>query len=255
MMIEKVGNMRFKDKVAIVTGSAQGIGKAIAQGFAGEAADVILLDKSEEAQNTAREIEAGGGRASAMICDATNGQEVKDTVKQIIEKWGRIDILVNNIGWNESIPFLESDEALWYKSLDINLLVPIRLCHAVLPHMIKQKSGRVVNISSIAGRQPRPYALAYSAAKAGVIAITRSLAVAMAPYNIRVNSVAPAIIDTQLLREQAPPEHLGPILKQSTLGRLGQPEEVAAAVLFMASDEASYIVGQTLNADGGNCML
>ena len=247
--------MRFKGKVTIVTGSAQGIGKAIAQGFAGEAADVILLDKSEEAKNTAREIEAGGGKASAMICDATNGQEVKDTVKQIIEKWGRIDILVNNIGWNESISFLESDEALWYKSLDINLLVPMRLCHAVLPHMIKQKSGRVVNISSIAGRQPRPFALAYSAAKAGVIAITRSLAVAMAPYNIRVNSVAPAIIDTQLLREQAPPEHLGPIMKQSTLGRLGQPEEVAAAVLFMASDEASYIVGQTLNADGGNCML
>ena len=253
--MEKVGNMRFKDRVTIVTGSAQGIGKAIAQGFAGEEADVILLDKSEEAQSTAREIEAGGGKASAMKCDATNGQEVKDTVKQIIEKWGRIDILVNNIGWNESIPFLESDEALWYKSLDINLLVPMRLCHAVLPNMIKQKSGRVVNISSIAGRQPRPYALAYSAAKAGVIAITRSLAVAMAPYNIRVNSVAPAIIDTQLLREQAPPEHLGPILKQSTLGRLGQPEEVAAAVLFMASDEASYIIGQTLNADGGNCML
>ena len=247
--------MRFKDKVTIVTGSAQGIGKAIAQGFAGEGADVILLDKAEEAKNTAREIEAGGGKASAMICDATNGQEVKDTVKQIIEKWGRIDILVNNIGWNESISFLESDEALWYKSLDINLLVPMRLCHAVLPHMIKQKSGRVVNISSIAGRQPRPYALTYSAAKAGVIAITRSLAVAMAPYNIRVNCVAPAIIDTQLLREQAPPEHLGPIMKQSTLGRLGQPEEVAAAVLFIASDEASYIVGQTLNADGGNCML
>ncbi len=247
--------MRFKDRVTIVTGSAQGIGKAIAQGFAGEGADVILLDKAEEAKNTAREIEAGGGKASAMICDATNGQEVKDTVKQIIEKWGRIDILVNNIGWNESISFLESDEALWYKSLDINLLVPMRLCHAVLPHMIKQKSGRVVNISSIAGRQPRPYALTYSAAKAGVIAITRSLAVAMAPYNIRVNCVAPAIIDTQLLREQAPPEHLGPIMKQSTLGRLGQPEEVAAAVLFIASDEASYIVGQTLNADGGNCML
>jgi len=247
--------MRFKDRVAIVTGSAQGIGKAIAQGFAGEGAEVILLDKSEEAKSTARAIESGGGKASAMICDATSGQEVKDTVKQIIEKWGRIDILVNNIGWNESIPFLESDEALWYRSLDINLLVPMRLCHAVLPHMIKQKSGRVVNISSIAGRQPRPYAVAYSAAKAGVIAITRSLAVAMAPYNIRVNCVAPAIIDTQLLREQAPPEHLGPIMKQSTLGRLGQPEEVAAAVLFMASDEASYIIGQTLNADGGNCML
>jgi 3-oxoacyl-[acyl-carrier protein] reductase len=98
-------------------------------------------------------------------------------------------------------------------------------------------------------------AVAYSAAKAGVIAITRSLAVAMAPYNIRVNCVAPAIVDTELLRKQAPPEHLGPILKQSTMGRLGKPEEIAAGVLFMASDEASYVLGQTLHVDGGNCML
>jgi NAD(P)-dependent dehydrogenase (short-subunit alcohol dehydrogenase family) len=214
--------MRFKDRVTIVTGAAQGIGKAIAQSFGRESADVIIVDKSEEANNTAGEIKAGGGKASALKCDATNSQEVKDTVKQIIEKWGRIDILVNNIGWNETIPFLETDEALWYKSLEINLL---------------------------------PRAVVYSAAKAGVIAITRSLAVAMAPYNIRVNCVAPAIVDTQLLKEQAPPEHLGPILQQSTLGRIGQPEEIAAAVLFIASDEASYILGQTLNADGGNCML
>ena len=247
--------MRFKDRVTIVTGAAQGIGKAIAQGFAKESADVIIVDKSEGANATASEIKAGGGKASALKCDATKSQEVKDVVKQIMEKWGRIDILVNNIGWNESIPFLETDEELWYKSLEINLLVPIRFCHTVLPHMVKQKSGRVVNIASIAGRQPRPYALVYSAAKAGVIAITRSLAVAMAPHNIRINCVAPAIVDTQLLREQAPPEHLGPILKQSALGRLGQSEEIAAAVLFMASDEASYILGQTLNADGGNCML
>ena len=247
--------MRFKDRVTIVTGAAQGIGKAIAQGFARESADVIIVDKSEKASDTAGEIQAGGGKVSALICDATDSQEVKDAVKKIMERWGRIDILVNNIGWNESVPFLDTDEALWYKSLEINLVVPLRFCHTVLPHMVKQKSGRVVNIASIAGRQPRPRALVYSAAKAGVIAITRSLAVAMAPHNIRVNCVAPAIVDTQLLKEQAPPEHLGPILQQSTLGRVGQPEEIAAAVLFMASDEASYILGQTLNADGGNCML
>jgi NAD(P)-dependent dehydrogenase (short-subunit alcohol dehydrogenase family) len=250
-----MGNMRFRDRVTIVTGAAQGVGKAIAQGFAKESGDVIIVDKSEKANNTASEIRAGGGKASVLKCDATKSQEVKDVVAQIMEKWGRIDILANNIGWNESIPFLETDEALWYESLEINLLVPIRFCHTVLPHMVKQKFGRVVNIASIAGRHPRPRAVVYSAAKAGVIAITRSLAVAMAPYNIRINAVAPAIIDTQLLREQAPPEHLGPIMKQSTLGRMGQPEEIAAAVLFMASDEASYILGQTLNADGGICML
>ncbi len=248
--------MGFKDRVTLVTGGAEGIGRAIAEGFARESADVVIIDKAEEkAKRTASEIKSRGGKASVVKCDATKPQEVKDAVKQIIDKWGRIDILVNNIGWNEVIPFLESDEALWYKSLDINLLVPMRFCHAVLPHMIKQKFGRIVNIASIAARQPRPLAVAYSAAKAGVIAITRSLAVAMAPYNIRINCVAPAIVDTQLLREQAPPEHLDPILKQSTLGRLGKPEEIAAAVLFMASDEASYILGQTLHADGGNCML
>jgi len=248
--------MPFKDRVTLVTGGADGIGKAIAEGFARESADVIILDMAEEkAKRTASEIKSRGGKASVVKCDATNPQEVKDTVKQVIDKWGRIDILANNIGWNEAIPFLESDEALWYKSLNINLLVPMRFCHAVLPHMIKQKFGRIVNIASIAGRQPRPMAVAYSAAKAGVIAITRSLAVAMAPYNIRVNCVAPAIVDTELLRKQAPPEHLGPILKQSTMGRLGKPEEIAAGVLFMASDEASYVLGQTLHVDGGNCML
>lgn len=248
--------MPFKDRVTLVTGGADGIGRAIAEGFAREGADVIILDIAEEkAKRTASEIKSRGGKASVVKCDATNPQEVKDAVKQVIDKWGKIDILVNNIGWNESIAFLETDEALWLKSLNINLLVPMRFCHAVLPHMIKQKFGRIVNIASIAGRQPRPMALAYSAAKAGVIAITRSLAVAMAPYNIRVNCVAPAIVDTELLRKQAPPEHLGPILKQSTMGRLAKPGEIAVAVLFMASDEASYVLGQTLHVDGGNCML
>jgi 3-oxoacyl-[acyl-carrier protein] reductase len=120
--------------------------------------------------------------------------------------------------------------------------------------MVKQQYGRVVNIASIAARQPRPMAVMYSAAKAGVVAITRSLAVAMAPYNIRVNCIAPALIETELLRQNTP-ELLGPILKQTTLGRYCQPEEIAAAVLFFASDEASYIVGQSLHVDGGNCML
>ncbi len=247
--------MRFKDQVTIVTGGACGLGRAIAQCFGREGASVIILDKEEaEAINNAKEIESQGGKAVAMKVDALQGQEVKDVVEKIIEKWGRIDILANNIGWNEAIPFLETDEALWRRSIDINLLVPLRFCHAVLPHMVKQKYGRVVNIASIAGRQPRPHAVAYSAAKAGVIAITRSLAVAMAPYNIRVNCVAPSMVDTGLLK-QATPEHLEPILKQTLLHRLSDPEEIARAVLFLASEEASYIDGQTLHVDGGNCLL
>ncbi len=239
----------------MVTGGACGLGRAIAQCFAREGALVIILDKAEEeAGNTAREIESQGGKAVALKVDATQGQEVINVVDKIAEKWGRIDILVNNIGWNECISFLETDEELWRTSLDINLLIPMRFCRAVLPYMVKQQYGRVVNIASIAGRQPRPMAVTYSAAKAGVIAITRSLAVAMAPHNIRVNCIAPALIETELLRQNTP-ELLGPILKQTTLGRYCKPEEIAAAVLFFASDEASYIVGQSLHVDGGNCML
>jgi NAD(P)-dependent dehydrogenase (short-subunit alcohol dehydrogenase family) len=247
--------MRFKDKITLVTGGACGLGRAIAQCLAREGALVIILDKAEEeAKNTARGIESQGGRAVALKVDATQGKEVTNVVDEIAEKWGRIDILINNIGWNECVPFLETDEELWRTSLDINLLVPMRFCRAVLPYMVKQQYGRVVNIASIAGRQPRPMAVTYSAAKAGVIAITRSLAVAMAPYNIRVNCIAPALIETELLRQNTP-ELLGPILKQTTLGRYCKPEEIAAAVLFFASDEASYIVGQSLHVDGGNCML
>ena len=247
--------MKFKDKVTLVTGGACGLGRAIAQCFAREGALVIILDKAEEeAGNTAREIESQGGKAVAFKVDATQGQEVINVVDKIAEKWGSIDILVNNIGWNECISFLETDEALWRTSLDINLLIPMRFCRAVLPYMVKQQYGRVVNIASIAGRQPRPMAVTYSAAKAGVISITRSLAVAMAPHNIRVNCIAPALIETELLRQNTP-ELLGPILKQTTLGRYCKPEEIAEAVLFFASDEASYIVGQSLHVDGGNCML
>ena len=247
--------MKFKDKITLVTGGACGLGRAIAQCFAKEGALVIILDKAEEeAGNTAREIESQGGKAVAFKVDATQGQEVINVVDKIAEKWGRIDILVNNIGWNECISFLETDEELWRTSLDINLLVPMRFCRAVLPYMVKQQYGRVVNIASIAGRQPRPMAVTYSAAKAGVIAITRSLAVAMAPHNIRVNCIAPALIETELLRQNTP-ELLGPILKQTTLGRSCKPEEIAEAVLFFASDEASYIIGQSLHVDGGNCML
>lgn len=247
--------MKLKDKVTLVTGGACGLGRAIARCFAKEGALVLILDKAEEeAGNTAREIESQGGKAVALKVDATQGQEVTNVVDEIAGKWGRIDILVNNIGWNECISFLETDEELWRTSLDINLLVPMRFCRAVLPYMVKQRYGRVVNIASIAARQPRPMAVTYSAAKAGVVAITRSLAVAMAPYNIRVNCIAPALIETELLKQNTP-ELIGPILKQTALGRYCQPEEIAAAVLFFASDEASYIVGQSLHVDGGNCML
>lgn len=247
--------MRFKDKVTIVTGGASGIGRAIAQGFAREGSTVMILDiLGEEARNTAGEIESQGGKALAIKVDVTRGQEVKSAVDIIAKGQGRIDILINNVGGSESLPFLEADEAIWRKVLDLNLMAPLFFCHSVLPYMVGQKYGRIVNVASTAGRQPRPFGVAYGAAKAGVISITKSLAVAMAPYNIRVNCIVPGTIDTKALKLLRP-EVVEASLSRVALGRLGQPEEVASAALYLASDEASYIVGQSLGVDGGNEML
>lgn len=249
--------MRFKDKIVIVTGGATGIGQAISHGFAGEGAVVILLDKlGEEGRSTAKAIESQGGRASAMTVEATDGQQVKNAIDKIAREWKRIDVLINNIGWNERMPFLESDEALWRKVLDINLLVPLRFCRAVLPHMIRQKYGSVVNISSGGAREPVPWAAVYCAAKAGVISITWSLAADMIRHNIRVNCVLPGTVETAAFKNARRETSDGAksVLQSVPIGRLSQPEEVAAAVLFLASDEASYIVGDTITVTGGRIM-
>jgi len=247
--------MRFEDKVTIVTGGASGLGKSHAQGFAREGANVIILDRlEEEASATVNEIKSQGGKAVAMTVDATDGQQVKDAVEKIVKKWGRIDILINNIGITITVPFLESDEEIWRKTFDLNLLVPFRFCRVVLPYMVKQQYGRIVNIASIAGRQPRPLSVDYSAAKAGVIGMTRSLAVAMAPYNIRINAVCPGVTDTGLSK-RVDPKHFGPILKSTPMGRVGKAAEITAVVMFLASDEASFVLGQSISVDGGSCML
>jgi NAD(P)-dependent dehydrogenase (short-subunit alcohol dehydrogenase family) len=247
--------MRFKDKVTIVTGGASGIGKAITEGFAGEGSIVIIIDIDEvKAKGTVKEIESRGGKAVATKVDATNGQEVKSTVDRIIREQGRIDILVNNVGRSESLPFLEANETIWRKVLNLNLIAPLLFCHSVLPYMVKQRYGRVVSIASTAGRQPRPFGVACGAAKAGIISMTKSLAVAMAPYNIRVNCIVPGTIDTSALKLLMP-EVVEASLKRVALARLGKPEEVAAVVMFLSSDGASYVVGQCLGVDGGNEML
>ncbi|MFH1015763.1 MAG: SDR family NAD(P)-dependent oxidoreductase [Chloroflexota bacterium] len=250
--------MRFKNQITIVTGGAMGIGKAIAQAFGREGATVLILDKQEvKARKMAAEIKASGGKAEVVTLDATKVEEVKATIVKIIADLGRIDILVNNIGWSENIAFLETDELLWRKVIDLNLLVPMSFCRYVLPYMAERKSGRIINIASIGGRQPRPNAVAYGAAKAGVISMTKSLAQSMAQHHIRVNAVAPGPIETALAKEmrKANPEGYAVVLKQAAMGRMGEPEEIARAVLFLASDEAAFITGQTLNVDGGNCMI
>ena len=247
--------MRFKDRVAIISGGAVGLGREISMGFGQEGAIVYICDIDlEKATHTADEISSLGGQAIPLKVDVSQRQEIESAVNEVMKRDNKIDILVNNVGWTDTLPFLETDEERWRRVIDLNLICTMNFCHVVLPHMIEKKYGRVVNIASIAGRQARPLAVAYGAAKAGVISVTKSLAVAMAPHNIRVNCVAPGAMDTPLLKTFSP-EHTQPILEQTALKRPAQPEEVAEAVLFLASDEASYVVGQTLNVDGGNEML
>ena len=247
--------MRFKDRVAIISGGAVGLGRAISLGFGQDGAVVYVCDIDlEEATKAAGDISSRGGEAIPLKVDVSLRQEIENAVDKVMKHERKIDILVNNVGWTDTLPFMETDEKRWRRVIDMNLICTMNFCHVVLPHMINRKFGRIVNIASIAGRQPRPLAVAYGAAKAGVISITKSLAVIAAPHNIRVNCVAPGAMETPLLQELSP-EHWQPILDQVALKRAAQPQEIAEAVLFLASDAASYVVGQTMTVDGGNSML
>ena len=253
--------LKLTGKSAVVTGGGGGIGRAVSLALAEEGANVVVNDISRDtncesvADKVVGEITKGKGIAVANYDDIATMQGGENIVKTTTSNFGRIDILVNCAGNYMRVHASEITEAQWDSIINVHLKGHFCCIKAAISEMVKQQSGRIINFSSrsAAGGGGN---LAYSAAKAGVIAITRSLAVAMAPYNIRVNCVAPGTVETGLLKQaQVTPEHLEPILKQITLGRLSQPEEIAPAVLFMASDEASYILGQSLHVDGGNCML
>jgi len=248
---------RFKDKVAIVTGGAQGIGEAIARQLAGEAASVAILDiQYEKAQAVADSLGSGGGSAVAVKMDITDSQSVKQAVKEVEDRFGRVDILVNNAGWDRAMPFIQLPEELWDRVIAINLRGPIAVTRAVLDGMISRNSGKIVNIASDAGRVGSSGESVYSACKGGIIAFTKTLARELIRYNILVNCVCPGPTDTPFIdgiREENP--KLVEALKNAIpMRRLGKPEEIAVAVAFLASDEASYITGQTLSVSGGLTM-
>ena len=249
---------RFADRVVMVTGAARGIGKAIAEAFGAEGAQVVILDVLEdEGRAAAKAIEDAGGRATALTVDATDPQQVKDAVAKIAIDYRRIDVLVNNIGWNSPTPFLESDEALWQKLLDINLMTALRFSREVLPHMVERQTGSVVNIASIAAIHPWPGSVLYGVAKAGIVSMTRSLAAAMAEHGVRVNCVCPGPTETDLSKvlRKTNPEYVKSIHGKLQIGRLADPEEIAATVLFLASDAASFVLGDALVVDGGYNMV
>jgi len=250
---------RLQDRVAIVTGSARGMGKAIAEGLAREGAWVVICDILEsEIQNTVTELESKGHKAMGLKVDVTNKTQVQQMVQEVKKAWGRIDILVNNAGGALNTPHLlhEIEEKHWDLVLNVNLKGAFFCCQAIIPVMVEQGGGAIVNISALAAHYRASLAgVQYTAAKAGVEGLTRQLAWDWGPKGIRVNAVAPTVTMTgdrvKGLWEQKDEEERQRTLSQIPLRRLGTPQEVAAAVVFLASDEASYITGICLDVVGG----
>ena len=256
--------MRLKDRVAVVTGAAAGLGRAIAERFAAEGAVVALADlDGDGAVAAAKRIEAAGGRAAAYTVDISQRELTQKLMRDIAERHGRVDILVNNAGVTRYRPFLEMTGEDWDCVLDVDLKGVFFCAQAVAPYMTQQSYGKIVNISSVAGTGTTPFntagspggSSAYGSAKAAVILLTKTLARELGPHGINVNCIAPGSFLTAITASTRTPEqvaqHTEHRKKTCVLGRLGNLEELANAVMFFASDEASFITGQTLSVDGG----
>jgi 3-oxoacyl-[acyl-carrier protein] reductase len=247
--------MRLKDRVAIVTGAARGIGQAVALAFVREGAKVVLVDLERERLNTLQEeIRRGGGQALAVPCDVSKASEVKQMVDQVQRVFGRIDILVNNAGIIRRGTIETVTEEDWDQVIAVNLKGPFNCSKAVVGIMKKQGYGKIVNVSSIAGKLGDiTSAPGYGPSKAGLDALTKTLARQLATYGIHVNGVAPHAIETEMSAEWSP-EKRKAIIDAIPLKRLGKPEDVAEAVLFLASDTAAFITGEIIDVNGGFLM-
>jgi 3-oxoacyl-[acyl-carrier protein] reductase len=246
--------MRLKDKVALVTGAAQGIGKAIALLFAQEGAKVGVADLNlAGAEETCGEISALPGEALAMGGNVAKAEDAERMVQAVLDKFGRLDILVNNAGITRDQVLLRMKEEDWDLVLAVNLKGAFHLTKAALRPFLKQKGGKIVNIASVTGQMGNAGQANYAASKAGLIGFTKSVAREYANRNIQVNAVAPGFIDTPM-SQAIPAKEREFLIKQIPMERLGKPEDVAQAVLFLASPAADYITGQVLNVNGGMYM-
>ena len=239
-------------KTALVTGSSRGIGRAVARELAhqGWAVGINYLHREDKAQELVEELTAAGCQAAAFQADVADGAAVASIVKELGETFSPVELVVNNAGVAGQSLFQDISDEMWNRYLAVNLGGARNTIKAALPHMISEKRGCIVNISSIWGQRGASCEVAYACTKAGIIALTRSLAMELAPSGIRVNCVAPGVINTDMVQVLGQ-ETLDELAKETPLGRLGTPEDIAYAVSFFASERAGFITGQVLTADGG----
>jgi NAD(P)-dependent dehydrogenase (short-subunit alcohol dehydrogenase family) len=246
----------LKDRVAIVTGAGRGIGRAISLALAREGAYLAVSDLNlANAQAVAAEITAAGGKSLALETDVSSEDQTKQLVSATLERFAKVDILVNNAGILATGPLLETSVEVWERTHAVNLKGVFLCTKAVLPTLMAQRSGRIINIASVAGKRGGGFFgnTCYSSSKGGVIAFTKGAAREAGPYNITVNAIAPAMIETEMISGM-PPDARASLLKSIPLGRTGSVEDVAAAVCFLASDSAGFMTGEIMDVDGGLMM-
>ncbi len=255
-----MGMKGLRDKIAVVTGGGSGIGAAICRRFAEEGTVVAILDlNGDAAEQVAAEIRASGSKAKAYTVDISVQDQVQRTIEAVEAELGPIDILVNNAGWDRAAPFLKTDKALWDKVVAINLYGPLNMHHAVLSRMAQRGRGRVVNIASDAARVGSSGESVYAFCKGGLVAFSKTIARELAKQQINVNVVCPGPTDTPLFRSFGEGEQgeklRAALIRAIPFGRLGKPEDLAGIVVFLGSDEASFITGQVISVSGGLTMV
>ena len=243
--------MRLKDKNAIVTGAGQGIGRSIALKLAQEGANVVIAEvNADTGAQTAKEVEALGRRALFISVDVANQKQVQGMADQVLKAWKRIDILVNNAGFDRPGHLLKVKEEDWDAVLGVHLKGTLNCIQDVVPHMIENGYGKIVNLSSVWGKRGAVSEISYSSAKAGIIGLTKSVARELGRYQINVNAILPGLILTPTIAKMAE-KYQNMIIENTPLRRIGQPEEVANVVAFLVSDEASFVTGAMVEVSGG----